>query len=206
MHPIQLYEKYHLSRADERLGLFQLLSKRYAIQSALYPGCFVHITPAFVYPVTYFVDAERRAERFFADPAALELVRQRKQYPQEPQIRFLRADYAEPLPLEEGSFDLLISQYAGFVGQACKRYLRTGGYLVANNSHGDAGVARLDPEYTFVGAISRRGERFSFTDSDLDTFFIPKKAIQVTREYLLDLGRGLGYRRSAFAYLFQRNG
>ncbi len=37
--------------------------------------------------------------------------------------------------------DLIISQYAGFVGQETKRYLKEGGILLCNDSHGDATLA-----------------------------------------------------------------
>ena len=46
----------------------------------------------------------------------------------------------------EGRVDVLLSQYAGFISEPCKGYLRAGGVLVANNSHGDARLpARTQP-------------------------------------------------------------
>ena len=42
--------------------------------------------------------------------------------------------------MEDRSVDLLISQYAGIISQPCKRYLKPGGYLLVNNSHGGRGV------------------------------------------------------------------
>ncbi len=61
-------------KQDERLGLFVLLADSFGIRSALYPGSFTHLTPAFVFPTTCFVDTDRRAARFFEDPAVLDLV------------------------------------------------------------------------------------------------------------------------------------
>jgi hypothetical protein len=202
----ELYRKHFIAKADERLDLFTLLGERFAIGSALYAGSFTHITPAFVFPETCFVDMDRRAARFFTDPAVRAFVCTRKHYPEEPTIRFHQADYAQGFAENDGSFDLLISQYAGFVSQGCKRYLRIGGYLLANNSHGDAGLAAIDPDYRFLAIINRHDEHFSLAEHDLETYFVPKKPISLTREYLEQLGRGIGYTRTAWAYVFERVG
>ena len=34
-----------------------------------------------------------------------------------------------------------------------ERYLKVGGILAVNNSHGDAGLASIDPDYEFIGVI-----------------------------------------------------
>lgn len=201
---LALYRRYFVDTGYERLGLFTLMAERYAGRRALYPGSFTHVTPAFVYPLTCFVDTDRRAARFFADPAVHDYVNRRKAYPEEPSIRFHRADYTEGYPEVEESFDLLISQYAGFVSQHCKRYLKLDGVLVVNNSHGDASMAWLDPDYALVGAITRRGERFSLAETDLASYFVPKRDLEVTREYVMRTRRGVAFTRRAFAYAFRR--
>ena len=63
----------------------------------------------------------------------------------------LSISYTAGFAEAEKSFDLLISQYAGFVSQHCKKYLKIGGILLVNNSHGDASMAKLDDDYKFVG-------------------------------------------------------
>ena len=200
----ELYHKYHASRQDERLGMFVRVAEHGSIQKVLYPGCFVHITPSFVYPQVTYVDTEQRARKFFASEAALDLVQKRKQYASTPLWQFHHQDYRKPRSEADESFDLLVSQYAGFISEHCKRYLRVGGWLLANNSHGDAGLAHLDKDFVCVAAVKRRGERFTLTTEQLETYFVPKKKIAITRRYLQQLGRGLGYKKSAFAYLFQR--
>lgn len=189
---------------DERLGLFKLMADRFGCRSALYPGSYDHFTPAFVFPVTCFVDMDVRAARFFADPGVIELVTRRKVYAESPRLRFHKADYEQELGEAEERFDLLISLNAGFVSQHCKRYLRKGGMLLVNNLHGDASMARLDPDYMLVGAISRRGERFSLVERDLASYFVPKRELEVTREYLERTRRGVAFTRRAFAYAFRR--
>lgn len=199
-----LYQKHHIDKSDERLGLFVLMAEHFAVQSALYPGSFVHLTPAFVLPVTCFVDTDKRAARFFADPAVLDFVKRQKSYDQDPLIRFHKADYARRIDEDDETFDLLISQYAGFVSQACKRYLKINGLLLVNNSHGDASMASIDSDYQLVAVVNRRGERFSLSQKDLGAHFVPKKDIEITRQYLEQIQRGVGYTKSAFSYVFQR--
>jgi hypothetical protein len=199
-----LYQKYHLDRADERFGMFEGLANNFSIEHVLYPGSFVHVTPSFIFPKATYVDMERRAKQFFATPELQQLLSERKIYSHEVQIQFHHQDYARPLPERDEAFDLLVSQYAGFVSQYCKRYLKIGGWLLANNSHGDAGMANLDEDYELVGVINRRNDTFNFNVNKLDAYFVPKKDVPVTKEYLEQIGRGIGYQKSAFAYVFIR--
>ena len=113
-----------------------------------------------VYPVTVYADTDRRAKKFFNDPWLLEFVEKNKRYEENPVIRFYPNDYSDSLGENPGSFDLLISQYAGFVARDCKRYLRAEGLLVANNSHGDASMASIDRDYRLSGRFP--GKRASF--------------------------------------------
>lgn len=122
---------------------------------------------------------------------------------------FIADDYTDHLNIDDESFDLIISQYAGFVSEACMRYLRRGGHLVANNSHGDAGLAHLNPELEFIAAIQRKGESFSLTTQNLCDYFVPnsravpKNPLEMA-EYLKAKGRGIGYKKSATDYVFRR--
>ena len=76
--------------------------------------------------------------------------------------------------------------------------------LLANNSHGDASMAWLDQDFALVAAINRRGERFSLVETNLDSYFVPKRDHPITREYLERTKRGVAYTRSAFGYVFRR--
>jgi hypothetical protein len=90
------------------------------------------------------------------------------------------------------------------VSEACKRYLRKGGVLVANNSHGDAGLASVDKGYRLIAAIQRRGEHFWISTTHLDEYFVPAREVEVTREILYTTMRGIGYKRSASSYVFEK--
>ncbi|MGB0388390.1 MAG: hypothetical protein ACPGWR_26520 [Ardenticatenaceae bacterium] len=199
-----LYQKYHLDRADERFGMFEILAENFNIERVLYPGSFVHVTPSFIFPKAVYVDTQKPAKQFFATPARQTLIAERKIYPQEAEVHFHHQDYTKVLPACDESFELLISQYGGFVSQYCKRYLKIGTWLVANNSHGDASMAFLDDDYRLAGVIDRRSDKFRFRMEKLDEYFIPKKDMLVTKEYLTKIGRGIGYQKSAFAYVFVR--
>ena len=74
-----------------------------------------------------------------------------------------------------------------------KKYLKVGGILVANNSHGDASMAHLDPDFEFIAVANRRGEQFSIIDKGLERYFIPKREVDITAEYLKEIGRGVAY-------------
>ncbi len=200
---IALYLEYESKM--QRENLFELLSKEYTIYSALYPGSYIHISPSFYFPEVVYIDLDNKSAKFFADPSFLDLILDKKTYVDRPIIRFHHSDYTKTLPEQMGYFDLLISQYAGFVSQPCKPYLRIGGILVANNSHGDAGVAYLDPDYKLIGVIIKRPKGFVHSTSNLEEYFIPKKKFaNLTKKYLQSINRGLGYKKTATHYIFQR--
>ena len=119
-------------------------------------------------------------------------------------MRFIVADYADPLDFNDGEFDLVVSLYAGFVSEACTRYLRVWGALLVNPSHGDAAMASIDERYRLIGGVTSRSDRYSVDSCHLDTHLIPERDVAVTKEYLHASGRGIGYTKSPFAYIFER--
>ncbi|MCP3997222.1 MAG: hypothetical protein GY722_19515 [bacterium] len=52
--------------------------------------------------------------------------------------------------------------------------------------------------------INSRSGDYRITDRGLDGYLIPKRPIEVTPQQLHKKGRGIGYTKSPFAYLFQR--
>jgi hypothetical protein len=206
----RLYEKYHLARDNERLGLFEAVRDEFGCSRGLYPGCFVHVTPSFVIPHMIYVDSDKNAKHFFAESEAVAgLITERRSYDAAPRFEFFAQDYHEPVPIDDESVDLLISQYAGFVSEHCKRYLAPGGYLIANNSHGDAGLAYCDPEFRLVAVVHRRGNRWSLSRENLGDYFVPKSAAvpgeraELVR-HIRELGKGIGYTKTATDYVFEK--
>ena len=99
---------------------------------------------------------------------------------------------------------MLVSLYAGFVSEACIEYLRIGGTLLVNSSHGDAAMASIDPRYELSGVVTPRSDDYRVQGGKLDAYLIPKKAVSITRQSLHVTGRGIPYTKSPFAYLFTR--
>lgn len=201
---ISLYQENHLNKDDERLGLFQRLNEEYSIENVLYPGSYAHLTPIFVFPVVVFNDVYKKLEVFYDSDEIFNYILKRKLYSDEPTYSYINADFNTPLPVKEGTFDLLISQYSGFISRACKRYLKIGGILVVNNSHGDAGMASISQDYKFIAVINKRSKNFTISTGNLEKYFTPKKDINITEEFLDKHRRGVGYSKTATDYVFKR--
>lgn len=200
----QLWEKQNRLVGD-RTELFAAVASAVEATTALYPGSYVDITPSFIWPSVTYVDVDRRAEQFFADGAGVsELLVEHGVDPGPHTAQFIPADYADDLDLTNDSFDLLISLYAGFVSEHCTRYLREGGFLLVNSSHGDAAMAALNAQYRLHGVVVSRSGRYSVRTDELATYLVPKRNVNVTVELLHETGRGVAYTKSVFAYLFER--
>ncbi len=202
----RLWEKQDRHVGDRR-ALFTAIGDAVDVSSVLYPGSYVDIAPSFVWPAVTYVDVDRRAKQFFADHDGVqELLGEHGADPDRHHVRFMHADYTDDLDLPEQSFDLLVSLYGGFVSEHCTRYLRSGGVLLVNSSHGDAAAASIDLRYRLCGVVVSRSGRYSIETNDLDTYLVPKRDVAVTLELLHETGRGVAYTKSPFAYLFERIG
>ncbi len=188
----------------DRHRLFGAVAETVDAETVLYPGSWCDVAASFVWPSVTYVDSDRRAARFFEDADGVrEIIIAAEGAPVDPAVRFIHRDYTGQLPLEAESFDLLVSLYAGPVSQHCTRYLRVGGVLLVNPSHGDVALASIDPRYELVGVVSR-GDDYRCTGADLDRYLVPKKPVEITRELIERTGRGVAYTKPAFAYLFRR--
>lgn len=200
----RLWEQQDQHRGDRR-RLFSALAAAIDVERVLYPGSYVDIAPSFVWPSVTYVDTDRRASQFFGDQVGVqELLVEHGAEPNARSVRFIAADYNDPLGLDEGEFDLLISLYAGFVSEACTRYLRVGGTLLVNASHGDAAMASIDPRYLLRAVVTSRSGDYTVDARDLDSYLVPKRDVEVTEDSLRHSGRGVAYTKSPFAYLFER--
>jgi hypothetical protein len=185
----------------DRQRLFECIAAARPATRVLYPGSYVDIAPSFVFPHVTYIDVDGRALRFFADRDGIaEILGPHRAAG----IDFLHSDYTDHLPYPDRSFDLLVSLYAGFVSEACTRYLRVGGTLLANPSHGDVAMASIDPRYRLTGAVKVRDGAYRVVDSDLDSYLVPEKPVEVTPQFLHERRRGIAYTRAPFAYLFER--
>jgi hypothetical protein len=200
----QAYKKFYIDRDYEQVDLFRLLKNEFELSSAIYPGSFIQISPSFIFPYVVYIDSDKHAIKFFQSDQLQAVVMARKEYSEKPKIVFHGIDYRELVEEHRSEFDLLISQYAGFICEVSKPYLKVGGYLLVNNSHGDAGMASLDPDFRLVATVQRREGKYRLSTTSLEEYFIPKNDITVTREHLLERKKGIGYTKTAALYLFQK--
>lgn len=200
----QLWQKQDQHQGD-RWRLFSAVSRALTIEHVFYPGSYVDIAPSFVFPAVTYLDVDKRAAAFFADrEGVLAIIKEYPGSPKSPAFSFLHSDYTEKQPLPLGTFDLLVSLYAGLISEHCTEYLKVGGYLLANPSHGDVAMASLDPRYELAGVIMFRQGAYSVEITDLDTYLIPKRPESLAIDKIRSTCRGVAYTKSAFAYLFQR--
>lgn len=197
-----LWERQQRLVGDRR-PLFSAVAEAIDATNVLYPGSYVDLTPAFIWPVSTYVDIDRRANQFFTDVEGIKTLLAEAGAAGHT-VHFIAGDYREPLALAERSFDLLISLYAGFVSESCTPYLRLGGFLLVNSSHGDAAMASIDPRYRLFAVVGQRDGVCRVRTTELSAYLVPQRDIEVTKDLLHETGRGVAYTRSPFAYLFQR--
>lgn len=188
----------------DRWRLFSAVSGAIDARTVFYPGCYVDIAPSFVFESVTYMDSDRRAAQFFADTAGVAEIVTQHNGPADPDITFVHADYTSSLDVPDGHFDLLVSLYAGFVSEYCTRHLKVGGTLLVNPSHGDAAMASVGARYRLTGVVISRSGNYRVETTELDSYLIPKKSQAITVEALHQSGRGIGYTKSPFAYLFTR--
>ena len=202
--PLNLYQEHFVENDFERLDLFLRLGEKYEINSVMYPGSFVHVTPSFVFPSTTYVEMDKRAKDFFEYPGLKDFIASHRNYCEDVEVQFFAQDYRVEIRGQDEKYDLLVSQYAGFVSKHCKRYLKIGGVLLANNSHGDAGLASINGNFELIAVVIKNGGKHRLSEKNLNEYFVPKKAIDITSDYLENIQKGIGYIKKASSYIFRR--
>jgi SAM-dependent methyltransferase len=204
-------QDYH---SGERAALLKAVAVAFPeVVRVLYPGCWVDVSASFVWPHVTYVDNDKAAARFFADTASVDALIETHHddvggHNKARTWEWVPHDYtAASLPVgEPGSFDALLSFYAGPVTHSCARFVRPGGIIVANDSHGDAGVAAVTDGLRLVAVVLQSGQRtYSVTTSALSKYMVPKKAADVglSRDELLARGKGVPFTVPAAAYVFK---
>ena len=197
------WSQYRESIGD-RSGLFAALADLVPVERALYPGSYVDLSPSTAFRSVTYVDTDRRAARFFADADVVRAELAGRTRPGAGiEVRFLAADYTGPLDVLEESVDLVISLFAGPVSEHTRRYLRPGGWLLANSSHGDASLAALDPSTRLAAVAHHRDGHYRVVTDRLEEYLAPKRPEAADADRIRSSGRGIAYTRTAFAYLFR---
>lgn len=196
---IQEYYEYR-NKIGNRTELYRIVAKSYGVTSALYPGSHIDIAPSLVIPKVIYVDNFKGAVGFFQDMEMIkEYITEKKEYEKPCDIVFVGQDYTLELDVEP--VDLIISQYAGFVGQATKKYLKTGGILLCNDSHGDATLARFDDDFAFIGVV---GKNNRILHTKLEDYFALPRGGNIDIAKVKEKMKGPKYRLIAENYLFQK--
>jgi hypothetical protein len=197
------YEEY-MKKVGDRNGLFNILSINFPIKRVLYPGSYVDITPSFYFPYTVYIDTDKKANKFFKKGEMIkEFIEKNKVYSQDSFFRYFPNDYRLKIDEAENSFDLLISLYAGFVSKYFKNYLKNGGLILANDSHGDASMAQLDSRFRLIAVIDISNSKYIISQKNLDQYFILKKKYVVTVKKLEEYQKGIDFTKKADFYLFK---
>ncbi len=198
------YQTRYASLDFERGGLFECIRDQFDPREVLYPGCSVHLTPAFYFPGVVFVDNDPAVQAFFADPAPLlDLIKRNRRYRQMPRIQFLGRDFRRPLPLRAGRFDLLLALFTGGVARSCAKYLAEGGLLITNNHRRDAAEAARMSALSPLGVIRIHKGKYQFMENAAVEIPDATPAGGADKEYLRDSGRGLKYVEGEMYYLFR---
>lgn len=192
----------------DRIRLFAALAEFVQPETVLYPGSYVDIAPSVFFDDVTYLDMDKRAARFFEqrDDVDQLVAAMRAGVGAESsfELRFIHSNYEDELPIDLASVDLLISLYAGFVSEHCSRYLKPGGHLFANNSHGDVSMADLDPGYEPVAVVKASADKYRVVHDDLAGHLNPTRE-DPTRESLHASGRGVAFEKKAYAYVLRRS-
>lgn len=200
---LNLYEKFNVDKEHTVIGLFRKIKQKFNPKKVIYPGCYVHITPSLIFSDVTYIDSFKDTNKFYENEEVSEFINQKKEYEKEANIEFIHQDYTKELPLKTESFDLVLSFFGGFVGQATKKYLKKGGILVCNDSHGDASMASIDPDYELIAVFERiTDDKYKISDNNLDEYLIPKKKID--KNELEKKMKGVNFTKSSSGYIFRK--
>lgn len=180
--------------------LYESVVYEYRIKTAIYPGSHIDIAPSMVIPKVTYIDNFKGAIDFFKHIDTIkQYIDKNKQYRGLFEITFIGADYNKPLNIKQ--VDLIISQYAGFVGQATKQLVKVGGTLLCNDSHGDATLVKFDKDYELIGVVDYKNK---IQINNLENYFVSPKDKSIDFNLVKKKMKGLKYKVMAENYLFRR--
>lgn len=175
----------------DRNKIYKMVTQTFNISTALYPGCGLDITPSLYIPqVTYLDQAAHSAQFFEQKKWLLKKIFEAKEYPSQCCIEFICSNYNTPPQLPQ--YDLLISQYAGNVGQVMKQFLKPGGLLLVADGPSDYQLALQDQDYQFLGTIRYSGDKVCLVPE-----LLPPEKYQLPNGIKISLSRNFCFRKLA---------
>ncbi len=191
--------KNYVDKIGNRKNIYKIVKDTFDLKSAIYPGSYIDIVPSLILEEVTYIDNFKKANTFFKQKNEIvKYIEENKEYSNPSYINFIYDDYSKVSNIE--MVDLIISQYAGFVGQETKQFLKIGGILLANDSHGDATLAYLDESYQFIATL----------DNDIITFDNLEKYFFLSRKRMINLSevnekqKGPKYINNAQNYIFKK--
>ena len=158
--------------SPDRRGIYQIVTERFNIKTALYPGSGLDVAPSLFIPNVVYLDFSPETSAFFEKRNCItDYIDAQKTYSEPCEITFYASDYFDPPELPQ--FDLLISQYAGNVGQAMKRFLKPGGVLLVAEGPADFDLALQDQDYELLGTVLWERGRTAFLPGIQKPVFMP---------------------------------
>ena len=189
----------YAKKVGDRRKLYKNVSERYGIRRAVYPGSHVDITPSLYIPDVTYIDTFKGSVKFFREIASIhKYISIHKNYTEECKITFIGRNYEERLDIPKA--EMIISQYAGFVGHATKRYLKDNGILLCNDSHGDATLAYFDDDYEFIGVVN---SNYEIVETGLNKYFNFAKPAEIDINKVRNTMKGPKYKYRPGNYLFK---
>ncbi|HKL47518.1 MAG TPA: hypothetical protein VJ878_02525 [Candidatus Izemoplasmatales bacterium] len=188
------------NQMGDRMVVYRNVIEHFKVESILYPGSHIDINPSFLAPKVTYIDNFKATAKFFKRmDIIIDYINQHKEYEAETKVAFLNKDYEEAMDIDK--VDMIISQYAGFVGQATKQYLKKDGVLLCNDSHGDATLAYLDNDYEFIAIINNKKQ---ISAKDLSKFFKFARPRKIDLEKVKKTMKGPKYKFQAISYIFKK--
>jgi hypothetical protein len=199
------YQRQYVDFRFERSGLFKLIQEKYHPKEVLYPGCSVHITPAFFFPHVVFVDHDPATMAFFSNQAiVLDLIKRHRRYRRTPYIQYIYQDFTKPLPVPEDQFDLILALYTGGVSKSCLSYLKKNGLLLTNNHQNDAVDASHYNELTLIAIAQKHQNRYRLIEKDIGEPLKIRHPAHKTKPYLRQTSSGVEYIENEKYFIFRR--
>lgn len=195
----QAYEKRYEDIHFDRSQLFELINKTYHPKNVLYPGCSIHITPAFYFPRITFIDKSDEAIQYFSDLETIRpYVNKKKHFLQNSQLQFKCADYRKPDL--QACYDLLISLFSPRVIECCHTYLLKGGIVLTHNYQEEAQRLLHNTSYKKIACIDYQRGKYIITEKATKEIMQRKHDAR----YLRSTSRGTEYIEKEKYYLFER--
>lgn len=172
------YDQIYKSIGFERLGLFELIQKEFKINSVLYPGCLIHITPSFYFNHVVYLDKGDVSIEFFSKTNQVsELINKNKFYKESAYWFFIGKDFEDDLELRVNSFDMLLSIFSGKLIKYFDKYIKRGGLILTNSLFSDNESIKNNADFNLLGLIKCRNKKYTI-DYDLKTDKIKQSTLR----------------------------